>query len=228
MKRRVIAIVLVLALMMTTTVFASDASESRSTTLPEQAIKNYDLLFAGKGEVYDSFGNVITQQFIVENISLYSSGNYDAIRQSCYNMNVSRIHVHESNIVQPSSRAFLEIEYEDTITHYITQPEPPFEGKEWEINVTAHGTYIYQDSYQYIYNFPEPWISYSFWGEGALFSAYVTENRITTPRLNSDKSAASFTVETYHCVDGPVPGLDTVTYTLGPFYTESDFVIEGL
>ena len=66
MKRRVIAIVLVLALMMTTTVFASDASESRSTTLPEQAIKNYDLLFAGKGEVYDSFGNVITQQFIVE------------------------------------------------------------------------------------------------------------------------------------------------------------------
>lgn len=206
-------------------VFAAENSNDMSVVPSDDFIRMCDLLFAGNGEVYSSDGVDITQSFVLEYGTAYSSNDYATILRACYSSDVSQIRTHSKGV---PTRAIMDIPYEERVVHFITQNGFPYDGKSWYFMVTASGTYAYNDGYQYIQNFPAPTISVSYHDLGALFSGSLTSMSVTSPAFNSSKTSVSFTVTTTHTVSCPIPGSDYLTGTLGPFTNRSNFTINAL
>ena len=226
MRKIVCVFVLIFAVMiLPVSAFAAENTDELIVGPSDGFIKVCDSLFAGNGEVYSSSGANITRSFVLENSAAYNSNDYATILTECYSKDVSQIRTHSK---KPSTRAIMNIPYEESVVHFITQNGFPYDGKSWYLLVTASGTYAYNDGYQYIQNFPAPVISVSFHDLGALFSGSLTSMSVTAPAFNSSKTSVSFTVTTTHTVSCPIPGSDYVTGTLGPFKNVSNFTINAI
>lgn len=75
--------------------------------ISEGFIETCDLVFSGKGEVFDSEGIEITQDFVNTYLSDYNMGNYATILEACYDMGVFQICAHRENNTQVSTRAYM-------------------------------------------------------------------------------------------------------------------------
>ncbi len=202
-----------------------DADADNSTvTVTSDMIKVCNLVFDGNGELYNSDGDDVTENFIIKYNDFYMNKDYISIVNAFNEEGISNIYAHgnKNSAVQPI--AFMDIPYDEVVVHLVTQNEFPYNGKSWYFIVEATGTYVYQIS-GYIYSFPTPTINVSYSGLGELFSGSLTSINVTTPVLNSSKNEASFTVTTQHEVSCPIPGLDYITGTLGPFTNVSNFKI---
>lgn len=217
-------VVLVMLVVMTQPVYAATDNE---TDVSDSFIEISTLLFTGNGEVYDANGNDITQAFLQNYQILYDSRDYAAIQNACLAENISQIRAHNQTSSQSKARAILTIEYEEYSLHYITQEGIPYDGKTWTLLVTASGTYSYNDGMGQIIAFPTPTISYALNGLGAKFSGSIDSSRTTTPVINSSKTAVTFNTTTTHSVSCPIPGVDYITGTLGPFTTVSYFTVKA-
>ena len=191
-----------------TTAFASSVDEREVPVASADFKRVCDQVFEGKGEVYNANGIDITNSFLTRYNAIYQSGNYDAILSGCF----------KEGVLHP--------QYEESVVHLVKQNGFPYDGKSWYLVVTATGSYGYQDSTNEIIDFPSPTINVSFSDLGALFSGSLDSIRTTKPAINSNKTSASFTVTTTHTVSCPIPGVDYVTGTLGPFTNVSNFTIE--
>lgn len=87
----------------------------------------------------------------------------------------------------------------------------------------ATGSFTYHDSTFQITSYTAPSISYTYDGLGAAFVGSVTGNTITGPSLTNNNRTLRFTVNATHTVSVPIPGVDLITGTIGPFSTSSTF-----
>ncbi len=226
MKKILMRVSLLLVIIFCVTPFSAYATTSGTEPeISERFVAICDLVFSGKGEVYNSEGIEITQDFVNAYLGAYNTGNYDTILGACYDMGISRILGHGDKIMQPSTRAFMTLSYEEHAVHFVTQEGPPYDGKSWHFIVTATGTYVYNDGYQRIEEVRTPTISASYHDIGAAFAGSLDSVRTTTPIISSDGSYATFNVTTTHTVGCPIPGVGSIMGTLGPFTHVSYFTI---
>lgn len=209
-----------------TTAFASSVDEREVPVASADFKRVCDQVFEGKGEVYNANGIDITNSFLTRYNAIYQSGNYDAILSGCFKEGISQLTGHKNIVPDVTTRTVLHPQYEESVVHLVKQNGFPYDGKSWYLVVTATGSYGYQDSTNEIIDFPSPTINVSFSDLGALFSGSLDSIRTTKPAINSNKTSASFTVTTTHTVSCPIPGVDYVTGTLGPFTNVSNFAIE--
>lgn len=206
------------------TAFASSTQEE--TPLPNADFVNVcDQVFAGNGEVFTSSGTDVTSSFIAKYKNAYLSKDFQTILDGCYSDNIAHLDGHKYTKASSSTRSVLQLKYEESKVHLVTQKGFPYDGKSWYLVVTATGTYGYQDTTGQIINFPSPTINVSFSDLGALFNGSLDSVRTTAPVINSSKTSASFKTTTTHTVSCPIPGSDYLTGTLGPFTNESSFTI---
>ena len=227
-KRSLLCVLLSIVLMLgfNLNAFASPESDESVEVADDNFIEICDLLFSGYGEVYDSNGSDITSSFISEYFGTYQSRDYSMILSKCYAENISQIRTHKATELSSSARAsVLQLAYEDSITHFITNNAAPYEGKSWYVTVTASGTYGYAEPDNRILSCNNPSMSVSFGSLGALFSGNIERIRSSTPLINNNAMCITFTVYLEHTVSCPIPGVDHITGTLGPFNTESNFTI---
>lgn len=221
-----VVMVALLMVSMNLAVFAAPSENADAVVPNADFIKICNQLFSGNGEVYNAGGIDVTNSFITKYTSAYESKDYAAILSGCYEDNISRIHGRKHEEQPQSTRAVLQLRYEESVAHLVRQSGFPYDGKSWYLVITASGSYGYQDTTGQIINFPSPTISASFSDLGALFSGSLDSIKTTAPSLNSSKTAASFKVTTSHTVSCPIPGVDYVTGTLGPFTNTSNFTIK--
>lgn len=204
---------------------AASSGNTNAAVPNSDFIRICNQLFAGNGEVYTIDGTEVTNNFVSKYNSAYQSKDYASILSGCYKDDISRIHARK--IAEPTyaTRAVLQLTYEESVAHLIRQSGFPYDGKSWYLVITASGSYGYQDTTGQIISFPSPTIRASFSDLGALFSGSLDSMKTTAPSINSSKTAASFKVTTTHTVSCPIPGVDYVTGTLGPFTNVSDFTI---
>lgn len=226
--KKLLAMLLTLCLItgLSTTTFAASVKSEDIPTPNAEFIKICEQIFTGNGEVYTSNGTDITTSFIAKYNSAYLSKDYQTILAGCYADNISQLNGRSHIEVNTATRAVLQLRYEESKAHLVRQNGFPYDGKSWYLIVTASGSYGYQDSTGQIISFPAPTINISFSDLGALFTGNLNSMTTTTPVLNSSKSSASFKVTTSHTVSCPIPGLDYVTGTLGPFSNVSNFTIK--
>ena len=182
-----------------------------------------DLFFNGDGKAYDADETDITEKFYDACSAMHSVGDYTAIIEWCIHNSVSCIKTRSEELMQPEmemTRRYNEMSY-----HLITQNGFPYDGKTWGFVVRASGSFTYQDSTFQIASFGYPTISYEFDSLGAAFTGSVTGNTITGPYITDNRTKLPFTVTATHEVSVPLPGLDLITGTIGPFETESVFEI---
>lgn len=211
---------------LSTTAFATTTNGSDVPTPNADFINVCDQIFDGNGEAYTASGIDMTASFISKYSNAYQNGDYTTILAGCYSDNISQLDGHKNIASNTSTRAVLQLSYEESKVHLVTQNGFPYNGKSWYLVVTATGTYGYQDSTGQIISFPSPTINVSFSDLGALFSGSLDSIKTTTPSINGSKTSASFTVTTTHTVGCPIPGVKYVTGTLGPFTNTSNFTIK--
>ncbi len=203
MKKILMRVSLLLVIIFCVTPFSAYATTSGTEPeISERFVAICDLVFSGKGEVYNSEGIEITQDFVNAYLGAYNTGNYDTILGACYDMGISRILGHGDKIMQPSTRAFMTLSYEEHAVHFVTQEGPPC-----------------------IEEVRTPTISASYHDIGAAFAGSLDSVRTTTPIISSDGSYATFNVTTTHTVGCPIPGVGSIMGTLGPFTHVSYFTI---
>lgn len=228
-KNKLLSIILsCLVLLMFTTTNAYAASIDDFSEIPKankELIHIFEQVFSGNGEVFDADGADISNTFREQYHSEFKSKEYDKLVAGCISLNVGQIDSHEKERLSGSTKSVLQLSYEESKVHFVTQNGFPYSGKSWYIIVTASGTYGYQDSTGQIISFPSPTVNVSFSDLGALFTGNLTSVRTTTPVINSAKTAASFKVTTTHTVSCPIPGMNYITGTLGPFTNTSSFTI---
>lgn len=201
---------------------AAEANEEDSE-VSDLFIHVCDLFFSGKGEAYDKNGNDVTTSFYSSYITAYVSGNYAAIKNGCISAGVSCIKTHDVATIQP--RLTLTKTYEEMSYHLIEQKGFPYNGKTWGFVVWATGSFSYYDSTFQISSYTDPSLSYTYDGLGAAFVGSVTGTTVTRPSLINNRTTLTFTVNNTHEVSVPIPGVDLITGTIGPFETESVFTI---
>lgn len=222
--KKFLSLFLALAMSVCLCIPASAAeANTEDTEVSDLFIQVCDLFFSGKGEAFDHSGNDVTSSFYSAYISAYTSGNYAAIKDGCISLGISCIKTHDDAAIQP--RLQLTRTYEEMSYHLITQEGFPYDGKTWGFVVWATGSFTYHDSTFQIASYTSPSISYTYDGLGAAFVGSVTGNTITGPSLTNNRTTLTFTVEATHEVSVPIPGVDLITGTIGPFETESVFEI---
>lgn len=220
--KRVFSLILVF-LMSFSLIVPAHASDVEESSVSETFIHVCDLFFAGKGEAYDQTGADVTDSFYNSYLSAYSAGNYAAIKSGCITSGISCIETHDVSAIQP--RLELSRTYEEMKYHLVTQEGFPYDGKTWGFVVWATGSFTYHDSTFQIASYTSPNISYTYDGLGAAFVGSVTANTISIPTLINNRTTLTFTVNATHEVSVPIPGVDLITGTIGPFETESVFEI---
>lgn len=226
--KKVFATFLALCFMLSlsTTAFAS-STENREISVANADFKRVcNQVFQGNGEVYNTNGVDVTDSFLTKYYGAYQSGNYDEILSGCFADGITQISGHNNIMPDVTTRSVLHPQYEESVVHLVTQNGFPYDGKSWYLVVTATGSYGYQDSTNEIISFPSPTINVSFSDLGALFSGSLDSIKTTQPVINSSKTSASFSVTTTHTVSCPIPSVDYITGTLGPFTNVSNFTIE--
>lgn len=222
--KKYLSLFLALAISICLCIPASAAeANTEDTEVSDLFIQVCDLFFSGKGEAFDQSGNDVTSSFYSAYITAYNSENYAAIKDGCSSLGISCIKTHDEAAIQPRlelSRTYSEMSY-----HLITQQGFPYNGKSWGFVVSASGSFTYQDSTFQIASYTSPNISFSFDGLGAAFSASVTGNTIIGPSFTNNRTSLRFTVNATHEVSVPIPGVDYITGTIGPFNTSSVFEI---
>lgn len=206
----------------------STATASVSPSNPEvstEFIKVCDLVFVGNGEVINSDGLDITQNFIAAYLDVYTSNDYSTILSACYKLGISQFRGHGDPVAQISPRAYMTLSYDESVVHFVTQEGFPYDGKSWYFIVTATGTYRYEDGNQIILEVSMPTITTTFSDLGAAFSGSCNSTTIDSPVISSDRSYATIKVTTEHTVSCPIPGASYITGTLGPFTNISNFTI---
>ncbi len=211
---------------------AVELAENDAPIPSEDFIKVCDLLFSGNGQAFNQNDENVTHIFCNTYIDAYTNRDYATILDSFFKENVYYIQTHkesvqprEESVYQVAPRLVMTKSYEDSKVHLVRQSGFPYDGKSWYFIVTATGSFTYNDSTFQISSFPNPTISVSFSDLGAAFTGNLESMTTTTPQLNSSRSSASFTVTTKHTVSCPIPGVDYVTGTLGPFTNVSNFTI---
>ena len=225
--RKLFAFFLSLCLMLafSTNVFAASGDDEKNLVANDDFKKVCDQVFQGNGEVYKANSEDVTNSFLEEYYAAYQSENYDYILEGCYDDGIVQITGYSNHSADVTPRTMMQLQYDRSVIHLITQHGVPYDGKSWYLVVTATGTFGYQESMNEIVHFPEPTIKVSFSDLGALFSGNLEGISITQPVINSSKTAASFSVTTTHTVSCPIPGLEYITGTLGPFTNVSNFTI---
>lgn len=212
---------------LSTTAFAASSETERIPVPDAKFIEVCNRLFSGNGEVYDANGTDVTNNFIKKYNDAYQNKNFVTILSGCYKDGISQIHsnstIKENNA---STRSVMQLRYTRDVVHLVKQKGFPYDGQSWYFVVTASGKYGYQESTGTIIDFPNPTISTSFHDLGALFTGNLKSIKTTTPVINSSRTSASFKTTTTHTVSCPIPGLDYVTGTLGPFTNTSNFTIK--
>lgn len=229
--KKVLAVFLSSILMLSLLCTPAFAAETRVSAVNETEVADgfvatCDLVFSGKGEVFNSEGIEITQSFVYACREAYNMRNYAAILEACYDMEVFRICAHGNTETKASTRAYMTLSYEEYAIHFITQEGFPYDGKSWYFMVTATGTYVYLDGYDTIQAVHEPTIDVSYIDLGAAFAGSLDSVSVSTPVISADRSYATFNVTTEHTVGCPIPGVDFIMGTLGPFTNVSYFTID--
>ena len=215
-------IILTMIFCLTLPAFATDIELSRSAA-SASFIEICDLFFAGKGEAFTQNGTNVTEEFYSSYIEAYSSGAYDAIKAGCISSGVSCIKVRDVSSTQ--TRLEMTRTYNEMSYHLITQQGYPYDGKTWGFVVQAVGSFTYHDSTLQIASYTAPRLIYSFDGLGAAFTGAVTESTVSIPTLINGRTTLKFSAEVRHEVYVPIPGIDLLTGTIGPFDTISVFEI---
>lgn len=221
MRKKLAFVLLLMFVCMPISVNAANSSTAEMQD-SDKLIKVFDQFFSGQGTAYNSANEDVTQEFYNTHIKEFCSGDYDAIKEG---LNVEDIACIETySIIQPT-RLEMTKTYEQTRIHPVRQDEYPYEGMAWYIIVTATGSFTYHDSTLQISSYEDPEISVDFADLGALFSGTPTSIKVSSPKYISNRTGISFSVTVKHTVSCPIPGIDYITDTIGPFETVSNFEI---
>lgn len=229
MKKKFVSIFVLFVLALSISAGALEPVTNEETqALPSVFIEKCDLLFSGSGKIYTHNGEDVTQLFCTTYMSTYKVGDYVAIRDACRAENISYIKTYRENTLA-MPRLSMTKSYEESELYLVENKEFPYKGKTWYFEVKATGSFTYNDGNFQISSFPNPTIEVAYYDTGSLFAGSLTSMTTTTPRLNSSKNSASFTVTTKHTMSCPIPdvsgGTAPVTGTLGPFTYVSNFTI---
>lgn len=235
MKSKYLGITIVIVLTFITSVgfvHADDFNQTMIQPIESTFPHECELLFNGQGTIYDQDGNDITTSFVERYQLLFQAQDFDTILSCCFEENVDLIETGQIIVERDSAktdglRTILYPTYELYRRHIITQTGNPYHGKRWTFCVCATGSYTYQDSYGgYIVYFPNPTYGFSFEDIGEAFSGSVTSINVTTPVVSGN--TATFSITTSHELTCPIPLIDPLTSTLGPFTRTSNFSITGI
>lgn len=227
MKKSIAFILSLLLLALPVSANATGLEKSKAPVPSENFIEICDLLFSGNGKTYNQSDEDVTKLFCDTYANAYINKDYAAILHGCFEEGIACIQTHKESVSQITPKLVMSKSYETSQAQLVHQVGFPYDGKAWYIIVTASGDYTYYDSTNQISSFPPPTIGVSFSDLGAAFTGNVTKTKTTTPKLDSNRTSASFTVTTEHTVSCPIPGSDYITGTLGPFKNVFNFTISN-
>jgi hypothetical protein len=222
----------VIMLCSTATALAASSVNYETVVVTADLIQLYEQVFTGNGEVYDASGRDVTTSFVARLNGAYQSGDYESILAACYKEGISRIVGYQYTISQNredvGTRAVENKTYSKMVAHLVTNPGPWYPGKAWYLIVTASGSYSVGYAYPNIivvYNVSTPTVDVSYADEGSAFVGTLNSITISTPVISPSATSFSFSVTTVHSMTCPIPGMEWLTGTLGPFTNVSNFTV---